>query len=71
MAWKCPRCSQLLPDNGENDQLRAAIKPLAAIKLWSDEYPDCQHDHVVDSKLGGYFSVDDVKAARAANKGGE
>lgn len=51
----------------DNARLREALKPLAAIKLWSDEYPDCRIDHVMGDDLSRYyFTVDQVKAARKA-----
>lgn len=48
---------------GKIQELRAALKPLAALSLWSDEYPDCQTDFVT---AGNLFTVAQIKAARAA-----
>lgn len=50
----------------EVERLRAALKPLAAIALWSDAYPDCKRDHVADYNLGRHFTVEQIKAARKA-----
>jgi hypothetical protein len=48
----------------EIEQLRAALAPLAALKLWRDTYPDAIIDTIVDRRLEFYFTPDQVRRAR-------
>lgn len=43
---------------------RDALEPLARIGLWQDQYPDGP-DFITDTRLQGYFTPDEVRAARA------
>jgi len=43
---------------------REAIRPFAKISLWRDTYPDGP-DVLTDYRLQGYFTPDQVRAARA------
>lgn len=51
----CPHCKM--------DRLRSALKPLAAIPLWRDTYPDARLDRLVDEGLP--FTAEQVRAARS------
>jgi hypothetical protein len=46
------------------EQLRAALAPVAALKLWRDTYPDAAIDTLVDRNLAPYFTPDQVRRAR-------
>jgi hypothetical protein len=48
----------------EIEQLRTALAPLAALKLWRDTYPDAGRDTLVDGDLAYYFAPDEVRRAR-------
>lgn len=57
--------NDLVAAEADNKRLREVLQPLASIALWSDAYPDCKIDHICDYNLSRYFTVDEVKAARA------
>jgi hypothetical protein len=46
------------------ERLRAALAPVAALKLWRDTYPDAARDTLVDGNLASYFTPDQVRRAR-------
>lgn len=48
----------------ERERLRAALKPLAAVGLWRDVYPDGP-DVLCNKSLQRLFTPDDIRAARA------
>jgi hypothetical protein len=56
--------ADLVKAEAEVEKLRAALKPLAALKLWRDVYPDAGRDVLVDSYLTPYFTAEDVREAR-------
>ena len=45
-------------------ELLDALRPLAALHLWRDAYPDSKMDFLTDEDLP--FTLDEVRAARAA-----
>lgn len=79
LEYRCSNCGTLLqttnadPLDAEIERLRSALKPLAAIPLWSDSYPDCDSDFIEVDNLHLHFTVEQIKAARAAraNEQGE
>lgn len=52
--------------DAENEKLREALKPFAAIPLWRDQYPDAKRDELGAQQMRGFVRVEDVRAARAA-----
>jgi hypothetical protein len=48
----------------EIEKLKAALAPVAALKLWRDTYPDAAIDTLVDRNLAPYFTPDQVRRAR-------
>jgi hypothetical protein len=56
--------ADLVKAEAEIERLREALKPLAALKLWRDKYPDAIQDLLLDGYLTPYFTVEDVCEAR-------